>query len=388
MAEQAVGERLPAGTLAVLALTAFAAVTTEILPVGLLPSISASLGTSESRVGLLVSAYAVVVALFSVPLTALTVRWPRRRVLCGVMIAYAVSNVVMAVSGTYGVALGARLFGGLAHAAFFSAVYAAAAAVAPRARTGRAMAYVGAGTAAALTVGVPVGAALGATIGWRWGFAGCAALMLVLAGAVLLVLPAGEPAPGSRAPSSVLRAARQRSLLLVAGVGVVLTLGHYTLYTYIAPLTRQAGVGNAEVSLVLFGYGAAGILGLVVSGVVVDRHPTNALWAVTALTTTCLLVLGLSDATTPTVVAIVFWGLAFGTLPTLLQAVALRTVPHSPDAAPAVVNMTFNIGIAGGALLGSRELLVAPPTTLALTGAVLAGCSLLLQIWRRVVIVR
>src|ERR1700753_640478 len=76
---------LPIASLLVLAAAVFAAICTEVLPVGLLPQISHDLGTSQSRVGLLVSAYAVVVAVGSIPLTALLTRWPRRRVLCGLL---------------------------------------------------------------------------------------------------------------------------------------------------------------------------------------------------------------------------------------------------------------------------------------------------------------
>ena len=44
--------------LIVLAISAFVVVTTELLPVGLLPLISDDLGVTQSRVGLLVSVYA------------------------------------------------------------------------------------------------------------------------------------------------------------------------------------------------------------------------------------------------------------------------------------------------------------------------------------------
>lgn len=370
-------ERLPTTVLVVLAAAVFTAITTEVLPVGLLPVISAGLHTSESRVGLLVSAYAVVVVLGSIPLTAFAARWPRRNVLCTLLVMYALSNAVMAGATTYWVAFTARLLGGLAHAGFFSVVFAAAVSVAPASKQGRAIAFVGAGNAAALCVGVPLGTAVGTAIGWRWAFAGCAIAMGAFAVLTALVLPSTQP-PARSAQMPVLAAVRTRPLLTAAAVTIVLTLGHYTPFTYISPLLRQAGVSATSLSLVLFGYGAAGILGLVVSGIVVDRHPRRGLQAAAALTTTSLLILGVAPHGAASTAAVLAWGLAFGTLPTLIQAVTLRAAPQAPDAAPAVVNASFNIGIAGGAFLGARELLHTSPPALALTGATLTAAALVL----------
>ncbi len=127
------------------------------------------------------------------------------------------------------------------------------------------------------------------------------------------------------------------------------------------------------------GYGAAGILGLAVAGRVADRWPSRSLQVAVALTAGCVLAVGAATASTAaTVTAVVVWGAAFGALPTLIFTAALRAAPHSPDAAPAVVNCTFNIGIAGGAFLGSRELLVTGPPALAYTGAALLLTGLVL----------
>jgi predicted MFS family arabinose efflux permease len=158
---------------------------------------------------------------------------------------------------------------------------------------------------------------------------------------------------------------------------VVLTLGHYTAYTYVSPMLLRDGVSASAISVVLAGYGVAGIAGLVLTGTVVDRRPRGALYAAIVLTVACLLGVGLIHDPAGATVTVAAWGFAFGTLPTLIQMVALRAVPRSPDAAPAVVNSAFNVGIAGGALIGARELLlVATPWVLAVTGAALAAASL------------
>jgi DHA1 family inner membrane transport protein len=174
-----------------------------------------------------------------------------------------------------------------------------------------------------------------------------------------------------------LTAVRERGLLRIAAIVIVLTLGHYTLYTYISPLLHYAGVRTDAVSLVLFGYGAAGILGLLVASRTADHQPLRGLTVTAGLTLACLLTLGFVHGSTPATVAVVIvWGAAFGALPTLIQTVALHVSPNGRDAAPAVVNATFNVGIAGGAFIGSRELLVASPSVLAFTAAGLVAVAL------------
>jgi DHA1 family inner membrane transport protein len=370
--------RLPRLPLTLMAAAVFAAITTEVLPVGLLPVIGRDLGTSESNVGLLVSAYAVVVAVGSIPLAAWVARWPRRGVLCVLLAIYALSNAGMAVADNYWVALGARLLGGLAHAGFFGAVFGAAVSLAPTGMAGRAIAFVGVGNALALAFGVPLGTALGIALGWRWVFAGAALLMAVLAVLTLLVVPPNRPAPTHAEQTPVLTAVRSRPILLVAAMTAVLTFGHFTTFTYINPLLRYAGVNADSVSLVLLGYGLAGMIGLAVSSRVVDRRPHTGLRCAIILSSTSLVGLAVLPSVIPTVIWTVLWGLAFGALPTLSQAVALRAAPSAPDAAPAVVNSMFNVGIAGGALLGAREVAAAAPPVLAWTGAVLVAASLIL----------
>jgi DHA1 family inner membrane transport protein len=375
--ETAAQRPLPVALLLLLAAAVCAAVTTEMLPVGLLPSISAGLHVSESQVGLLVSGYAAVVAVASIPMAAALQRLPRRPVLAVLLAAYGVSNAVFAASTSYGLALAARLVAGLAHAAFFAVVVSAAVALVPRARAGRAVALVMSGTAVALAAGVPAGTALGTVLGWRWVFAGSAVLLLLLAAAVARLLPATPPAAAGHQP--VLAALRQPRLLLIAAVIALFMIGHFTVYTYISPLLLYAGVTRVGVSAVLLGYGAAGIGGLVLAGSAADRHPRGALTLTMGLMAACLAGLWLGHATALTVIIVVIWGMTYGAVPTLTQSSALAAVPAAPDAGPAVVNAMTNVGISGGALIGARELAAGPVPALALTGAVLVAAALVLH---------
>ncbi len=357
-----------------LATCVFLAICTEMLPVGLLPEIGRGLGVSASAAGILVSLYAVIVAVTSVPIAAVAERWPRRAVLAVLLGAYAFSNLLFAAAPDYAVAVVARIIGGLAHAGFFAVAIAAAVSLADAGRSGRAITTVMIGNALALVIGVPLGTVLGTALGWRWSFVVLAAVMVVLAAAVVKVLP---PQPPSRTASHtpVLTGIRRPAVMVMATVITLLALGHFTLYTYVSPLLLHAGVARADVGLVLFGYGCGGLLGLAGSGAIVARWPDEALAADIVLMGLSLVLAAAVSSTIGIIAVVTVWGMAFGAFPTLTQTVMLRAAGDATDAATSLVNATTNIGIAGGALLGSRLLGVVDVPGLGWVGAGLVATS-------------
>lgn len=374
----------PGPVLAVLVVGAFLALTSEVLPVGLLSPIASGLHASAAAVGVLVSVYAVIVAVASVPVTLWLRRWSRRPVLVLLLLGYAASTIVFGLADTYSIAFAARLVGGLVHAAFFSAVFAAGAEAMPPERAGRGLAIVSIGTTAGFALGVPLGTALGVAVDWRVAFVVDGVALAVVAVVAALVIPAGTAASGgptaggapAGAPTAVADAGRAlRRLLPVAVVIAVLTLGHNTAFIYISPLLGLDGIPLAQQSVVLLVFGFAGAGGVVLAALTVDRVPRAAAAGGAVLTALCLVVLAVRPASPVVFVAAALWGASFAALIPLLQTIAATASPAAGDLAPAVVNSTFNIGIAGGGLLGGGALLLASPALLAWLGAGLALAS-------------
>src|SRR4051794_35127160 len=183
--------------LVLLSACVFFAICTEMLPVGLLPEIGRGLGVSASAAGVLLSLYAVLVAVMSVPIAAVAERWSRRLVLAVLLGAYTLSNVVFAVAPDYPVAVVARTIGGLAHAGFFAVAVAAAVTLVPAARSGLAITVVMVGNALALLFGVPLGTALGTALVWRWAFVVLATALAGLPRAGGPRAAGGGPPPGA-----------------------------------------------------------------------------------------------------------------------------------------------------------------------------------------------
>ena len=137
---------------------------------------------------------------------------------------------------------------------------------------------------------------------------------------------------------------------------MVVATGHFAAYTYITALVRRdAGLSGLGLSAVLFGYGAAGIGGIVLAGRITDRWPRRSTAACVAGLVVALAALATvaHGSTAGTVAAVVVWGAGFTALPVALQAAVLRVAPRSADTASALYVVAFQIGIGGGALAGS-----------------------------------
>jgi predicted MFS family arabinose efflux permease len=369
------------GGLAVLGAAAFVYVTAETIPVGLLPQIADGLHVSEAHVGLLLTSYAAVAGVSTIPLTALTMRLPRHSLIAVAVAVFAVSQLAAAAAPTFLVLMAARLICALAHGVFWSAIAPVAARLAPPGQAGRATSLVFLGNSLAIVLGVPLGTALGQWLGWRAALAALGLAGAVCAALVLIVLPALPADGGARTSVSIMRS---RPVAAVCLVTAVLVIGHFTAYTYLAPLVRRdGGLTGAGLSALLLGYGAAGLTGNWIIGRHVDRRPGPLLIACIAVIVVALTLLVPVLGPVPTVLATLLWGGAFTATPVFLQAAILRVAPQAADAASAVYVVAFQIGIGGGALVGERVVQGGHLAALPIIAAVLALAAGLLVIRAR-----
>lgn len=357
-----VAPKFPWTGLIALASATFLSVTSEMIPTGLLPDMSASLGVSEAQIGLLVTVFAFTVVVTSTPLTALTRRWPRHGLLIGILIVLALSNGLTALAPSYEFVVGTRILGGVAHGMFWSIVGAYAGHLVPKEQIGRAVSITLSGGTLAFVLGVPLGTFAGHVFGWRLSFGLLAALMVVGAVVIWRFLPAVQrDADGAsvRRRDRTTPRARDRSIPAVAMVCVIAAVtmvGHYAFYTFVVPfLTGPMGVPAGNVGALLFVYGIAGAGGLLLAGSVLGPRPQLGLIVTLLVTGVSVAVLALVAAQpVAALAAFLLWGLAFGALPPLLQTRLLHTSsPAFRDTASALYTTSFNVGIGGGALVGA-----------------------------------
>ena len=369
-----------AGGLGALVLATFVAVTTEIVPVGLLPQLSRAFGVPEAVTGLLVTVYATLVAVLALPLTHWTRSLPRKPLLLGTIALYVVGNLVIALAPAFAVVVAGRVIGGVAHALFFSVSSAYAAALVPERLQGRALAIAASGASLGYVLGVPLVTSIGAALDWRAAFVALVLGGLLVALVTAVLLPAVPKAP---APAAEHRG-RRSALAAVATVNVVAFFGHYTLYTYVSALLIGAGVPEGVLGPVLFLLGAAGVVGLWLAGLTIDHRPRAGFMGALALGAIMITALLVLRTTAPGAVAgTTAWLVAFGAVPVFCTAACLRTRALAPDLAAAVNNSASNIGIALGSALGGTAFAIAGlPSVITLAALAFAASFVLVLLLR------
>lgn len=340
----------------------FIAVTSEFLPTGLLPEMAEGLGVSQSRIGILITVFAATVVATAAPLAGLTRRLPRKSLIIIVLITFAASNFLSAIAPSYEFMVASRILGGASHGLFWAVVGAYPGHLVKAGHLARAVAITAAGGSAAFVLGVPAGTALGHALGWRLAFTIVGIVVLTLAALVLVFLPAVNH-HHTLATGEIRLPLRKDptwgGVLFVCTIVALVMIGHNIYYVYIVPFFTQVnGFPADSVSLLLLVYGGAGAVGLLLVGAYGGRFPRAGLLLAVLLIAASVATMGLLP-TLPIIViiALVIWGAAFGGAPALLQTrVLVVASPQLRDVAAALVTTSFNIGIGGGALIGSLML--------------------------------
>ncbi|WP_432840659.1 MFS transporter [Dactylosporangium sp. CA-092794] len=369
------GRRRANLALAALSISTFTFVTTEVLPVGLLTLMADDLHRSRSQVGLLMTGYAAVVVLMSLPLARITQRVPRRLLLGVTLGVFSAATLVTALAPGYGLLLAARLLVAATQALFWSVVASTATGMFPPSQRGRTVARMSIGAALAPVLGVPIGTWLGQQAGWRFAFLVMAAIGVATCAVVVALLPSGPPGAqhGARGAAPDLR--RYLVLIVCTAIGVT---GALTAQTYVTPyLLDVTGFAAAALGPLLLVTGIAGFLGTVAVGRFLDRHPWPALVTPLALITGALLVLYWLGAVPPVAIAaLAVAGFSFSAMAAAVQNRALQVAPGSTDLASAGSGSAFNVGIAAGSFLGGLIMDRAGVHAVALAGACITAVAL------------
>lgn len=339
-----------------LTLSAFAIGTTEFVIVGLIPTIAADLGVDLPSAGLLVSLYALGVAVGAPLLTALTGKLPRKLLLLALMVLFTAGNLLAWQAPGYESLIVARIVTGLAHGVFFSIGSTIATGLVSREKAASAIAIMFTGLTVALVTGVPLGTFIGQHFGWRETFLAVSALGLIAFIGSLLFVPRDIAHNKPASLLQQLQVLRQPRLLLVYAMTAVGYGGSFIAFTFLAPILQDiAGFSAGSVSLVLLVYGVSVAVGNIWGGKLADRRgPIGALKLIFLLLAAVLLSLTFTAANPwLALVTVLLWGaVAFGNVPGLQVYVvrqAERHAPHAVDVASGLNIAAFNLGIAAGA---------------------------------------
>ncbi|WP_455427026.1 MFS transporter [Dryocola sp. LX212] len=349
--------------LALLALTisAFAIGTTEFVIVGLVPTIAEQLSISLPSAGLLVSIYALGVAVGAPVLTALTGKLPRKQLLIGLMVLFTAGNLLAWLSPNYETLVVARLLTGLAHGVFFSIGSTIATSLVAKEKAASAIAIMFGGLTVALVTGVPLGTFIGQHFGWRETFLAVSAIGIIALIASVILIPNNIPTRAVASVKEQIKVLTQPRLLIIYAITALGYGGVFTAFTFLAPMMQDlAGYSPSAVSWILLGYGVSVAIGNIWGGRLADRHgAVPALKFIFAALAALLLVFQFTATShiAALLTVLVMGVFAFGNVPGLQVYIVQKAEEYTPNAVDVASGLNiaaFNVGIALGSIIGGQ----------------------------------
>ena len=360
-----------------LAVGAFIFNTTEYIPIALLSDIGQSFDKPATEVGMMITVYAWIVALLSLPLMLMTKNIERRKLLLMLFALFALFHALSFFSWNFNILLVSRIGIALTHAVFWSITASLAVRLAPAGKTNQALGLLSTGTVLAMVLGIPLGRVVGQYFGWQLSFL----LIGVCAAGVMLVLVKNLPALPSQntgSLSSLPSLFKRRNLMLLYAMTVLIITAHFTAYSYIEPFVLQVGGFKAEqVTIVLSLYGLAGFAASYLFGKwFAKSQRLFMLGAVAVILLSALLLLPFASFPYAVYALVFIWGVAIVIVSLGMVSKVLAFASDATDVANSIYSGLYNVGIGGGALLGHYVTVWFGLSNIGIAGALLAAAGL------------
>lgn len=326
----------------------------EFMPIGLLTDIAFDLNISDTRAGLLISVYAWVVALMSLPLMILVSKMELKRLLLGITALFVVSHIISAIADGYYMFMLSRIGVACAHAIFWSIASPLAVRIVPNGRRALGLSTIATGSSVAMVIGLPLGRVIGLYIGWRMTFF----CLGVIAAAIFVLIAMVFPRLESRGKFSVKKLPillYNKVLVGVFVMSVLFATAHYTGYSYIEPfLGRIANMPQDVVTATLVFFGASGMLGSIAFSKYYMSNRYRFIFVVTFGTALSLILMQVAAFCMFTMILVcIFWGAMATAFNIAFQDNTIRFAPkEATSIAMSIFSGIFNLGIGCGAYIG------------------------------------
>lgn len=330
--------------------------TSEFIPIGLLTDIAADFSMSEAQAGMLISVYAWVVMLLSLPLMILASRMDLRRLMLCLIGSFSAFQVMSFLSVNYWMLMASRIGVACTHSIFWSIVSPVAVKLVSDEHRPLALSMIVTGSSIAMILGMPLGRAIGLHIGWRMTFFSIGVFAFATFLYLLFLLPKLQNDGGfsvKRLPALF----RNRALTGLFLFTALYAGSYYTCYSYIEPFMKQvAGMSDEAVTAALMIFGGAGLVGSFLFSKYYRRNSRLFTTLVmTAITASLLLFYPLSFSKYLLIALCVLWGTAGTAYNVSMQDEVINLTsshPESTAVAMSIFSGIFNMGIGCGSFSG------------------------------------
>jgi predicted MFS family arabinose efflux permease len=338
------------------AVGAFALVTSEFLPVGVLNDVAADLSISAGHAGLMVTLPGIMAALAAPLLSVIIGAMDRRYLLIGLTLIMIIANMVVAFATS--TPLGARR-PLRAMAVAQKPPMLIPSNTRPNSRRlkslAKATSIIMMGVTLATVLGVPVGTWLSGLMGWRMTFLVTALLGLPVLLAQVLLLPILKPEKPilvSDLPALFINPRARVGLIAVLLIG----LAHFAAYTYVAPFFKNSsGFDGPTIGSLLLMFGVAGVAGNIFAGFAANRSVRYTLLLVALMIgTSTALFPYFATGLTGAAMLIALWGFAFGAFPACASIWMFVVAPKDVERGMPLFVALFQVIIALGSFFGGR----------------------------------
>ncbi len=365
-----------------LTISAFIFNTTEFAPISLLTDIAADFHISEAHAGFMMTAYAWIVATMSLPLMLLTKDMERRKLLLLLFSFFIVSHILSVLAWNFWILMLSRIGIAFSHAIFWSITASLTYRLAPHGKKTKALGILATGTSLAIVLGLPLGRLIGQSLGWRTTFACIALVAFVILFFLLKLLPQ-LPSVNAGSLKSLPLLIKRPALMGVYLLTALAITAHFTAYSYIEPFVQQIALLSGDfATITLFIFGIAGMLGSTIFAHFKHTYPfTIVVSSLTALIVSLIFMLPLAPYQIPLSILCLFWGIAICLISLILQVTVLELTPDATDVAMSLYSGIYNIGIGGGAFVGSLVISHSSMKHVGIVGALFGSVALVLAIW-------
>lgn len=359
------------------ALSAFIFNTTEFIPVALLSDIAQSFEMDVSHTGLMITAYAWVVSLMSLPFMLLTANLERKGLLIKLFCVFIISHILSIFAWNFWILLISRIGIAFTHAIFWSITASLVIRIAPKDKKQQALGLFALGSALAMVLGLPLGRVIGQAVGWRITFAIITLIAFVVMLMLWRLLP-HLPSKNAGSLTSIPFLIKRPALIGLYIATAVVISGHFTGYSYIEPFIVQiAQLSAHSATLLLLVFGISGIIASMLFGQFHTQHPNAFLFiGLLMIVFAQSLLLMFSNYQALMFLITFCWGVGISAISLALQMRVLQLAPDATDVATAIYSGIYNIGIGGGALIGNQVMLYCGLSNVGFAGASLVALGI------------